>query len=237
MMKEKGADSPMWAICQHEFFRLFKSIKSLITVAFIVGISYLVSDLVNQAASFLPEKELAQGHALGIFVLIMLFGPLFVFSLSHDVINRELAGRTIRFLVTRTSRNQIILGKFLGVAFFWLTCMIITFGVVFATVQTFDAKTFYLCVSLLIYCISLALLLSLVIPRPSYTMFLGIVIALILPGLGLWSTFSSHPAAPWIKYLTPFSFMEKDGACTGFIWLYAAAFLIASMYLFRRRDC
>ncbi|MED4583390.1 ABC transporter permease [Brevibacillus choshinensis] len=227
----------MWAICQLEFFRLFKSMKSLITVAFIVGVSYWVSDLVNQAASFLPTQELAKGHALGVFALVMLFGPLFVFSLSHDVLNRELAGRTIRFLVTRTSRQKIIVGKFLGVLLFWLACMVVTFGVVLATVHTFDAKTFYQCVTLLVYCISLALLLSLAVPRPSYTMFLGIVVAMALPGVGLWSLFSSHPAAQWIAYLTPFKFIEKGVAWTGFIWLYAALFLTASIFLFRRRDC
>lgn len=227
----------MWAICRHEYVRLFKSIKSLITIAFIVGVSYWVSDLVNRAAAFVPAQDLAQGHALGIFTLIMLLGPLFVFSLSHDVINRELAGRTMRFLVTRTSRNQIVLGKFLGVVCFWLSCLAITFGVVLVTVHTFDGKTFWQCLSLLVYCISLALLLSLVVPRPSYTMFLGIVAAMLLPGLGLWSTFSDHLAAQWIAYLTPFVFMEKGGAWIGFIWLYAALFLGASMYLFQRRDC
>lgn len=236
-MKEKGSERAMWAICQHEFIRLFKSVKSLITVAFIVGVSYLVSDLVNKAASFFPKQELAQGHALGIFALVMLLGPLFVFSLSHDVINRELAGRTIRFLVTRTSRTKIILGKFMGVLLFWLICMLITFGVVFATVHTFDAKTLYLCLSLLVYCITLALLLSLVVPRPSYTMFLGIVVAMVIPGLGLWCMLSSHPAAQWIAYITPFAFFEKGGAWTGFIWLYAALFLSAAIYLFQRRDC
>jgi len=227
----------MWAICQHEFIRLFKSIKSLITVAFIVGISYLVSDLVNQAASFFPAQELAKGHALGILVLIMLLGPLFVFSLSHDVINRELAGRTIRFLVTRTSRNKIIFGKFLGVVLFWLVCLVITFGVVLATVHTFDAKTFWQCLTILVYCITLAILLSLAVPRPSYTMFLGIVLAILLPGLGFWSALSDHPAAQWTAYLTPYTFIQKGGAWTGFIWLYAAVFLSASIYLFRRRDC
>jgi ABC-2 type transport system permease protein len=227
----------MWAICQHEFIRLFKSVKSLITVAFIVCVSYLVSDLVNQVASFLPKQELAQGHALGILALVMILGPLFVFSLSHDVMNREITGRTMRFLVTRTSRKQIVLGKFLGVSLFWLVCMLITFGVVLATVQTFDAKTFWQCLSLLVYCITMALLLSLVVPRPSYTMFLGIVIALVLPGLGIWTLASSHPAAEWVAYLTPFTFFHKGGAWIGFIWLYAAVFLTASIYLFERRDC
>ncbi|HZG82854.1 MAG TPA: ABC transporter permease subunit [Brevibacillus sp.] len=227
----------MWAICQHEFFRLFKSVKSLITVAFIVGVSYWVSDLVNQAASFFPDQELAQGHALGILSLVMLLGPLFVFSLSHDIINRELAGRTMRFLVTRTSRKQIVLGKFLGVCSFWLVCMMIAFGVVLATVHTFDAPTFWKCLSLLVYCIALALLLSLAVPRPSYTMFLGIVIALVLPGLGIWSFASSHPAAQWIAYLIPYTFMEKGGAWISLVWLYAAVFLTASVFLFQRRDC
>ncbi|TGV30244.1 hypothetical protein EN829_037570 [Mesorhizobium sp. M00.F.Ca.ET.186.01.1.1] len=227
----------MWAICRHEYFRLFKSIKSLITIAFIVGVSYWVSDLVNQAATLIPQQELAKGHALGVFVLIMLLGPLFVFSLSHDVINRELAGRTIRFLVTRTSRNKIILGKFLGILCFWLSCLVITFGVVLATVHTFDAKTFLHCLSLLVYCISLALFLSFAVPRPSYTMFLGIVVAMLLPGLGLWSTFSEQPAAQWIAYLTPFTYLEKGGAWVGVIWGYVVLFLGASMYLFQRRDC
>lgn len=227
----------MWAICQHEFFRMFKSIKSLITIAFMVGVSYLVSDLVNQAASFFSDQELAQGHALGILALVMLLGPLFVFSLSHDMLNRELAGRTIRFLVTRTSRSRIVLGKFLGVLLFWLVCMLITFGVVLATVHTFDAPTFWVCLSLLVYCIALALLLSLAVPRPSYTMFLGIVIALVLPGLAIWSLASSHPAAPWIAYLTPYMYIEKGGAWIGMIWLYAAVFLTASVFLFQRRDC
>jgi len=227
----------MWAICQHEFFRLFKSIKSLITVAFIVGVSYWVSDLVNQAGSLFPDQELAQGHALGILALVMLLGPLFVFSLSHDIVNRELTGRTMRFLVTRTSRKQIVFGKFLGVCSFWLACMLITFGVVLATVHTFDAPTFWKCLSLLVYCIALALLLSLVVPRPSYTMFLGIVIALVLPGLGIWSFASSHPTAQWIAYLTPYTFMEKGGVWVSFIWLYAAAFLASSVFLFQRRDC
>ncbi|WP_243014361.1 ABC transporter permease [Brevibacillus borstelensis] len=163
----------MWAICIHEFIRLFRSVKSLITIAFIAGVSYWVSDLVNQAAGFISQHELTEGHALGVFALVMLFGPLFVFGLSHDMINREVSSRTVRFLVTRTSRFRIVLGKCFGVLLFWLCCMLVTFGTVLASVHTFDVKTFLECMSMLVYSVSLCLLLSVLIARPSYTMFGG----------------------------------------------------------------
>ncbi|CAJ1004039.1 MULTISPECIES: ABC transporter permease subunit [Brevibacillus] len=227
----------MWAVCFQECTRLLRSVKSLITVAVIVGISYWVSDLVNQVADIFSEKELAHGHALGVFVLVMLFGPLFVFGLSHDIMNRELSSRTIRFLLTRTSRASIVLGKWFGVLLFWTCCMLVTFGVLFASVRTFDANTLWQCMTLLVYSTSLALLMSIAVPRPSYTMFAGIVLGLGLPFLGLWTLVSSHATAKWIGYLTPYFYIEKGGAFTGVIWLYALLFLSASVYLFQRRDC
>ncbi|MEJ8546316.1 ABC transporter permease [Brevibacillus borstelensis] len=226
----------MWAICIHEFTRLFRSVKSLITIAFIAGVSYWISDLVNEAAAFISQQELTKGHALGVFALVMIFGPLFVFGLSHDMINREVSSRTIRFLVTRTSRIRIVLGKYFGVLLFWLSCMLVTFGVVFASVRTFDAKTFVQCITMLAYTVSLCLLLSALIARPSYTMFGGIILGLSLPILGIWTLASSQPAAKWIGYLLPYVYLEKGEAYIGVIWLYALLFLAASVWLFRRRD-
>jgi ABC-2 type transport system permease protein len=88
-----------------------------------------------------------------------------------------------------------------------------------------------------VYSTSLALFMSIAVPRPSYTMFAGIVLGLGLPFLGLWTLVSSHPAAKWISYLTPYAYIEKGGAFIGFIWLYGLLFLGASVYLFQRRDC
>ncbi|WP_339186361.1 ABC transporter permease subunit [Brevibacillus sp. FSL K6-6036] len=226
----------MWAICIHEFIRLFRSVKSLITIAFIAGVSYWVSDLVNQAAGFISQHELTEGHALGVFALVMLFGPLFVFGLSHDMINREVSSWTVRFLVTRTSRFRIVLGKCFGVLLFWLCCMLVTFGTVLASVHTFDVKTFLECMSMLVYSVSLCLLLSVLIARPSYTMFGGIILGLFLPILGIWTLASSQPAAKWIGYLLPYAYLEKGEAYIGVIWLYALLFLAASALLFQRRD-
>ncbi|USG63928.1 ABC transporter permease [Brevibacillus ruminantium] len=236
-MKEKGERLTMWAICQHEFFRLFKSVKSLITIAFITGVSYWISDALRQAASMFSEAEFARGPALGVFGFLLLLGPLFVFSLSHDVVNRELAGRTIRFLVTRISRHQIVMGKFLGVALFWLVCLLLSFGVVLITAHSFDGKAFWQCLSFLLYFVALTLLLSILIPLPRYTMFLGVVLSLGMPFLGLWSVFSEHPTAKWLTYLLPYVFIEKGSAWTGILWLYAGLFLLASLFLFQRRDC
>ncbi|HDR8278017.1 TPA: ABC transporter permease subunit, partial [Bacillus cereus] len=126
----------MFGICFREFYNLFKSIRSIIFILIMFSTTLVVANFLKNFDGNLKELGLDNAYVGGLLFLILLFGPLFVMTLSHDLINRESHNRTIRFLVTKISRDKIILGKFLGVLLFWFVCLFLSlFMLVFISNQ------------------------------------------------------------------------------------------------------
>lgn len=195
----------MYIIGKREFISLFKGIKSVIIVMMLLATSYYsakFSDLLTSGIE-LTAREAENIHTVGLLILILFFGQLFVMGLSHDSLNRETHERTIRFLVTRTSRTSIILGKFLGIWLFWLICLTTSFLLTSIFSQKIDVFIFTQTMSLLTYQIGLTILLSVLIPKPGFTMFLGIMVGVAFPIIGLWVSFTSNVWVSWIKFITP----------------------------------
>src|SRR5690625_5191418 len=118
----------MLAISKREFIQSFKGIKSIIIIAIFLATAYYsarFSDWLLSMNLDFTSQEMELIHTFAISALIMFFGMMFAMGLSHDAINREMHERTIRFLVTRTSRTSIIIGKFLGITLFWFVCLFI----------------------------------------------------------------------------------------------------------------
>ncbi|MFD2923169.1 ABC transporter permease subunit [Halobacillus naozhouensis] len=150
----------MWAICARECKELFKGIRPIIIIGILLGVSYLSARLASVFPGNIEGVTKQDIYTTGLSVSIFFFGLLFVFTLSHSTINREVESRTMRFLVTKTSRNNILFGKLLGIILFWFiivtVCLIVT---------TFFSKSLHYmmlleCMVFLFYCISAAVLLS-----------------------------------------------------------------------------
>ncbi|CAM5517432.1 hypothetical protein [Bacillus safensis FO-36b] [Bacillus safensis subsp. safensis] len=112
----------MFAIGLNEFKALFKSIRSILIIIVIIGITTGTAKILSQFSNR-SLKSLGLGdnaYVGGLMVLLFIAAPLFVTSLAHNVINKEVYSRTVRFLVTKTSRSNIIVGKFLGNLLFGL---------------------------------------------------------------------------------------------------------------------
>ncbi len=228
----------MFAIGKREFLKLFKGIKSIIIIMILVATSYYsakFSNLLLSLEEFSPEDSDKIEYA-GLLILLLFLGQLFVMGLSHDAMNRETHDRTIRFLVTRTSRLSILLGKFSGIVLFWLVCVAASFLIIFFMTGTMDPLSFFQTMSLLIYQIALTILLSTLIPKPAFTMFLSIVIGLAFPIVSLWLAFTSNSYVSWLKFLTPFYYLEED-----YMFLLilppSAVMIIISHLVFKRREC
>ena len=119
----------MYVIVKREFFNMFKSIKSILIICVLLLTAYYsakFSNVLTNMIEFTP-KEMKHIHTLGLLTILFLFGQLFVMGLSHDCMNRETHERTMRFLVSRTSRSSILYGKFFGIALFWFVCVAISF--------------------------------------------------------------------------------------------------------------
>ena len=158
-------------------------------------------------------------------------------SLSHDSINRETHERTIRFLVTRTSRTSIIVGKFFGIWMFWFICLTVSFLVTSIFAQRIDVFLFSQTLSLLTYQIALTILLSVLIPKPGITMFLGIVLGIALPIFGLWVEFTSNVWVSWTKFITPYYYLLREDYTFLVIVLLAGMMLVIANLIFKRREC
>ncbi|MDZ5712672.1 ABC transporter permease subunit [Jeotgalibacillus haloalkalitolerans] len=228
----------MFAISKREFLRLIKGVKSIIIIAILLITAYYsakFSGLLLTLADF-SASEAESIQTAGLLVLMLFFGQLFVMGLSHDVINRETHDRTIRFLVTRTSRLSIVMGKFLGVFLFWLVCISASFLIIFFFSNKVDWVSFLQLMSLLVYQISFTILLSVLVPKPGFTMFLSIIVGLSFPVAGFWLTLTNNSWFSWLKFTTPFYYLQEDHTFP-IILVLSALLLSAAHLLFKRREC
>lgn len=229
----------MYVIGKREFISLFKGIKSIIIVVMLLVTSYYSAKFSNLFSSGieLTAREAENIHTAGLLILILLFGQLFITSLSHDSINRETHERTIRFLVTRTSRTSIIIGKFFGIWLFWFICLTISFLLTSIFSKKIDVFIFSQTMSLLTYQIALTILLSVLISKPGFTMFLGIVLAVVFPIFGFWAAYTSNGWVSWTKFVTPYYYLIREDYSFLVIVLLAGILLVIANLIFKRREC
>ncbi|CAM3990682.1 ABC transporter permease [Mesobacillus zeae] len=227
----------MYEIGKREFVSLFKSFKSIMIIAILLATSYYSAKFASFIVTELTDVEDIDIHYFGLLGLIVLFGQLFIMGLSHDSINRELHERTMRFLVTRTSRVSILLGKFFGILMFWFVCLLTSFLLISIFAHKLDLYIFSQTMSLLTFQIALTIFVSVLIPKPSFTMFLGIVVGILVPIMGFWLTLTENVWVSWIKYITPFYYLDQDGYTFLVTFLFSGLLLFAAGLIFNRRDC
>ncbi|SDZ08706.1 hypothetical protein SAMN05421736_10626 [Evansella caseinilytica] len=227
----------MYAIGKREFFSLAKGSKSLMTISILFLISYFTVKPSGVFVSELTVEEAEMIHNAGLLIFILLFGQLIVAGLSHDSLNREMHERTIRFLVTRTSRAGILFGKFFGVWVFWFMCLAGAFLLTGIVVRKLDLFLFSQTMSLVTFQITVTLLFSVLITKPGYTMFLGIVTGLAFPVCGLFVTYTSNVWVNWLKFVSPYYYLERNDAAFLIIILLAGIMLSLANLIFKRREC
>lgn len=231
-------DVTMTTICLREFKSLFKSVRSIIIIVFMMGVTLGSAKLLSNFSSELEEVGLDNAYMAGLYILLLLVGPLFVTSLSHDVINRETHSRTMRFLVTKLSRDKIVIGKFLGVSLFWFVCILVSLILVIPFAKTFYYFEVIQSTIFITYFVALFLFFSTIISKPGLSMFLGIVLSILLPILGIWGMVSKDLIFLKIfSYITPYYYVGQDQSFyVFFILILTFVFLFASIKMIRKRD-
>lgn len=225
----------MWAICTNEFKGLFKGFKSLFIIIFLVGISLLFASL-GKRSPISAELTSEEAYTSGLTIIIVFFGMLFTFVLSHDVLSREVQHRTIRFLVTKTTRKKIVAGKTLGVVSFWLVCLILSLIAISIFAKAFFFTTLIQCIVFLTYGISLAMLVSSLAAKTNQSLIIGIVISFILPIISMALLLTDNILLSWLKYLTPYYYMDLPIVSLLGVILLSAVFFTCSIFVFERRD-
>ena len=224
----------MLAIATKEFVEMMKSFKSLFIIALFVLSSYFMSSFVSKNVVSIGTDT--NNYVSVTRILILLFGFLFVLMLSHDLISRETSTKTIRFLITKTSRTSIIVGKFLGVAAFWLFSLGISITIVSFFAKDFLWFTFLQLYSFLIFAIGLCLLISTLAKTTGMSMLLGLAVSFIAPIVGFWSMFSEKTWLKPFKLLLPYQYQLKENGLVLIPLILGLLFICISIWHFKRGD-
>lgn len=225
------------AIIKYELSSLLKSIKSIIIIIFFTLITFLTSKFFAHNEFIMSQDHSDSVYTSTIKFLFFFLGFIFIAAVSHDILNKDIEMETIRFLVAKTSRLSIILGKFFGVYIFWMLCLSVCFFITFLFSGKWPLYD-YLSISIfLFYAIAFTFLLSITIPKPSLTMLLGIILGFIIPILGIVATFKSNI---WyllpFKYILPYFYILKTGFFM-LIPLFIGFLLISiSLVMLKRKD-
>ncbi|PTA83694.1 hypothetical protein C9414_14510 [Bacillus sp. Nf3] len=228
----------MFAIGLKEFKVLFKSIRSILIVFIIIGISTGTAKILSQFSNQFDSLGLNENaYVGGLMVLLFIAAPLFITSLAHNAVNQEVYSRTVRFLVTKTSRSSILLGKFLGNFLFWVVCLTISFILIMPFSNAFYFLELIQSIIFISYFLGFSLLLSTIISSPSITMFLGITISIILPIIGMISIGTTNVFIQIVSYITPYYYFTNDQTdFTYIVVIFPVIFLLISIITLRKRD-
>ncbi|WP_405100297.1 ABC transporter permease [Oceanobacillus sp. FSL H7-0719] len=226
-------------ILKREFIDSFKSVRAILMILFITFISYQAASAIKDYPGLVDEL-ISEGNTsvyiASLAMIVLVLGFLFVFATSHDVINKEIELRTMRLLVTKQSRLEIILGKFLGTYLFWIFTLSISFIIISVIAGDFFAGDYFRVISFMFYIVSFVLLLSTIIPRAKVTMFVGILLGIFLPIIGMTSIFSEKSYLIILKYLLPFYYMDGSYLLAFVPIGIGVIYLVIALGILQRKD-
>ncbi|PZD96741.1 hypothetical protein DNH61_05965 [Paenibacillus sambharensis] len=227
----------MKGIVIREFFGLMKGIKSILIILFITGISVLSARYMSNSTLFAEEANNPESTALaGLSFVLILFGALFVFTLSHDAVNRDIELQRIRLLITKTSRTSVIIGKFAAIWLFWAAVTFISFLIVSAITRTFVIHELLYLWVYLAFLASLCVLLSTLVTHRTYSVILSVLAGIAMPVIGLWSAFSPSSPVAAARYVLPYYPMAEQPVLLLITAAEAGLALAAAMMLFHRKE-
>lgn len=233
----------MQHVLKREFVDSFKSVRAVLIVLFLVATAYFSANFFDNHQKLITSLlenntgiEVSAVYAMAVSMVVMVFGCLFVFSISHDIINNETETKTIRLLISKISRTQMMTGKFLGNYLFWFVAITVTYLVIFVISGTWSLTFYIQTLALLLYFVSLAFMLSTLIAKTKLSMFLGILIGIMLPIVNAISIFNDQWYFLPTRYLLPFYYTNQT------LWFMlvpvaiSLVFVGIAMAIMRRRD-
>jgi ABC-2 type transport system permease protein len=165
-----------------------------------------------------------------------LFGFFFVTVISHDTLSREIDSQTIRFLVTKTTRSSIVLGKYLGVYSFWTMVVTASYIPIIFVSGSFNLLDYIQLLSFLCFVVGLTILFSAVIKSPTYTLLCGIFCSFVFPVVGVMAMVKTGLYWNLIKFLTPYYYYVNTGYWILVPFLMSILMVLISIIIFTRRD-
>jgi ABC-2 type transport system permease protein len=222
----------VWAITKREFWNLIKSVRALIIILLFSAGSIWVTNSLSKVSGQLDVEE----YYASLRLLVLIFGFLFATILSHSCFNGEVETKTIRLLLTKVSKTSIVIGKMLGASLFWLVCLTGSFIFISAVGKVFHPSELFIAFSTMAYFNSIILLVSVVTAKPSRSNFVGLIFALLLPGLGLYATLTATSPLHFLQYFFPYFYLLQGVEFMGVPMIFSTLITWVAVLLVKGRD-
>lgn len=224
----------MSQIAIKEFKNLIFSIKSIIVILIFALFSFYIADFLAKTLNATNDNKSAAYSSIRLLVFI--FGYLFASILSHNSINKEVELKTARFVVTKVSRLSFLLGKYIGTCLFWFFCLTISYMIISIMSKQFDFEVYIMVLVVMVYFVSLVLMISTLIDKSSLSNFLGLIIGIAFPILGLWVTLNESKPFSFMKYLFPYYFILKGAIYIVIPLIISFIMMALSCIIFKRKE-
>lgn len=222
----------MWAITKREFWNLIKSVRALIIILLFSAGSIWVTNSLSKVSGQLDVAE----YYASLRLLVLIFGFLFATILSHSCFNGEVETKTIRLLLTKVSKTSIVVGKLLGTSLFWMACLTGSFLFISVVGKVFRPSELFIAFSTMAYFNSIVLLISVVTTKSSRSNFIGLIFALLLPGLGLYATLTATSPLNFLQYFFPYFYLLQGVRYMSVPLVFAVLLTWVAVLLVKRRD-
>ncbi|SFF29867.1 ABC-2 type transport system permease protein [Paenibacillus algorifonticola] len=227
----------MFGIVLKEYLGLIKGVKSFLVILFVTSVSIWAAQYASSSTFLTEASGDSQGTELaGLSFIFILFGALFIYILSHDIVNRDIELQRIRLLITKTSRKNVIVGKFISVFSFWASVTLITFVCISISTQTFYIAPLILLWVFIAFHSGVAIMMSTIITKHSYTVLISLIGGLVIPGVGIWSLFNKSVIAKVLNYALPYYIAMDDYRFIALTVVEVAIMLIISIIVFERKE-
>ena len=163
---------------------------------------------------------------------VILFGYLFSSILSHSCINREMENKSARLVISKISRTEYIVGKYLANIMFWIICFVLIYGGLFLRYRVFDISELVTNTVTLMYYNSIVLLLSTVVKHGAASNFLGLAVSIALPFIGLYTMAKNS----FLRFLFPYSYIFNLDWNTLVPVMLSAIIVGIAVAIFKRMD-
>lgn len=231
----------MLAIMKREFIDVVKSIRSILILLFITFTAYQAASFLNNNLGMFRELLLegvteSELYTLSVSFIVIAFGFLFGFTISHQAINKEMELKTIRLIVTKRSMKEIMIGKMLGHFAFWLLTITLSYLLIFMVTKSWSIHNYLSSVMIMFYVVNAAFLLSTLVKKSLATMFLGMFLGVVIPIIGMLSTASDKWYFLPFKYLLPFYYTDQHILMLLIPIVIAIGLFIIATVLMEKRD-
>lgn len=222
----------MFAVAKEEFRNLAINIKMILLVILIALFNYNIS---NMLTSQLSIDGIPKAYA-GLRIIFFILGYLLISIFSHSVLNKEIADGTLKFILSKVSREEFIVGKFLGIFLFWTMCMLINISMLSILGVTFSFYILWMLCSAVSYFISIVMLLSVLIKKENFSNFMGLFVGILFPTIGLYVTESSNMLVKYFQYIFPYFYLLKGGIYITIPYILSFILLLFVVIIFNKKE-